>query len=216
MVIDFHFDRDEQYRNLLSRHFFLEGLRGERRRITNLVEFVRGYHSNFYRALDLFGRQVACRHGVRQISEPFASIYRQQLQMLYDGNSPHPSRSEFLNGEHVYSYSSYWKLSFVDGSAPGGFLSALRWHAFKHIAPQKKKKRNPASTRSYVYGSYRRISTFPERRDTEAHCAEYGNEIVRGARRSRNIPDAWDDLYWNQQKCWKEQRKTNKQWQRCR
>lgn len=62
---------------------------------------------------------------------------------------------------------------------------------------------------------YRRIRTAQARRMAVAHCEEYGNEMVRGKRRHRNLVTSWDDIsssMWYSQESWKHHSKRAKQW----
>ena len=62
---------------------------------------------------------------------------------------------------------------------------------------------------------YRRIRTAQARRMAVAHCEEYGNEMVRGKRRHRNLLTSWDDIsssMWYTQESWKHHSKRAKQW----
>ena len=66
-----------------------------------------------------------------------------------------------------------------------------------------------------VCGYLRHIKTTNERRQNAAHADEYGPELVRGKRRGRNLPDAWEDISlntWGQRKCWKHNSKRRKQY----
>ena len=62
---------------------------------------------------------------------------------------------------------------------------------------------------------HRRIKTTQEHRMNEAHMSEYGDEMVRGKRRYRQLPNSWDDVptgIWDGRKCWKHNSKRRKQW----
>lgn len=64
-------------------------------------------------------------------------------------------------------------------------------------------------------GYYRRIRTAQARRMAVAHCEEYGNEMVRGKRRHRNLLTSWDDIsssMWYAKESWKHHSKRAKQW----
>lgn len=66
-----------------------------------------------------------------------------------------------------------------------------------------------------VYGMHRQIQTQNEKRQNACAVADYGAEVVRGARRSRNLPDAHDDPMNSTQdmlKSWKHHSKRRKQW----
>jgi len=64
-------------------------------------------------------------------------------------------------------------------------------------------------------GWYRSFNTMQERRRNAADVADWGAEIVRGRRRGRNLPDAWDD-YQNATchsvNSWKTHSKRRHQW----
>jgi hypothetical protein len=62
---------------------------------------------------------------------------------------------------------------------------------------------------------YRRPKTYQERKAAIAHSDEYGNEIVRGARKKTSLPTGWDDLpisTWKTERSWKHNSKRRKQW----
>jgi len=67
-----------------------------------------------------------------------------------------------------------------------------------------------------VGGCYRAIRSTNERRQTSAHVADYGAEIVRGRRRGRNLPNAWDDesrnISWDTAQNWKHNSRRRHQW----
>ena len=63
-------------------------------------------------------------------------------------------------------------------------------------------------------GYYRRVRTLQERRLNMAAMDEYGPEIVRGRRRDRNLPTAWDDIGRSNERGWKAQGKGRKNWVR--
>lgn len=66
-----------------------------------------------------------------------------------------------------------------------------------------------------VLGYGKRVSTMNEKKANEGHIDEYGDCIVRGARRPRHLPDAWDDkpiAIWDTMYSWKHNSKRRKQW----
>lgn len=55
-------------------------------------------------------------------------------------------------------------------------------------------------------GYHRQIKTTNERRQNLAHVDEHGIQMVRGKRRGRNLPDAWEDRssqVWKTKASWK-------------
>ncbi|QDJ96293.1 hypothetical protein Xoosp13_106 [Xanthomonas phage Xoo-sp13] len=64
-------------------------------------------------------------------------------------------------------------------------------------------------------GSIRYVRTQAERRASAAHDADYGQGLVRAARRGRHLPHSWDDPrcgMYDLQICWKHSTKRRKQW----
>ncbi len=62
---------------------------------------------------------------------------------------------------------------------------------------------------------YRRIRTTQERRMAVAHMDEYGAQMVRGKRRVRTLPNAWDDYssnVWDLKNSWKHNSKRGQQY----
>lgn len=69
------------------------------------------------------------------------------------------------------------------------------------------------TTRVLGYG--KRVATMNEKKASEGHIDEYGDGIVRGSRRPRQLPDAWDDkpiAMWDTMYSWKHNSKRRKQW----
>lgn len=61
----------------------------------------------------------------------------------------------------------------------------------------------------------RRPNTTQEKRMSEAHMDEYGENIVRGGRRPHSLPCSWSDYpvsAWGTEKSWKHNSKRRKQW----
>lgn len=69
--------------------------------------------------------------------------------------------------------------------------------------------------RNKIWSYYRHPRTHGEKKQACAHADEYGDQIVRAARRYNNVPDAWDeyrsDVYATE-KSWKHNSKRRKQW----
>lgn len=68
---------------------------------------------------------------------------------------------------------------------------------------------------TWMRSHYRRIRTTQERRMAIAHMDEYGAQMVRGKRRARTLPNAWDDYssnVWDLKESWKHHSKRNKQY----
>lgn len=66
-----------------------------------------------------------------------------------------------------------------------------------------------------IGGIYRTIRTTNERRQTSGHVSEYGESIVRGRRRGKNLADAWDDYLnhsTNSASSWKHNSRRRHQW----
>ena len=66
-----------------------------------------------------------------------------------------------------------------------------------------------------IRGCYRQINTYNEVRANAAHADEYGDEMIRGRRRGRNLPNAYDDPMcsaWDAEWSWKHHSKRRKQW----
>ena len=73
----------------------------------------------------------------------------------------------------------------------------------------------PRSLNFKVDGYFRTISTTNERRQNALHVAEYGPNIIRGARRGRSLPDSWDDYCNSAGRAannWKHNSKRRHQW----
>ena len=60
----------------------------------------------------------------------------------------------------------------------------------------------------------RYMHTTQEHRQNIADIEEHGIHMVRGARRGRNLPTAYDDFWRDNSRSWKDQSKARKQWQR--
>ena len=75
--------------------------------------------------------------------------------------------------------------------------------------------RDELSYSNKVLGSHARPGTLREKKDTEGHIDEYGAEMVRGARRPKQLRDTYDDKpisMWAVQNSWKHHSKRRKQW----
>ncbi len=75
--------------------------------------------------------------------------------------------------------------------------------------------RDEMSYSNRVLGNYARPGTLREKKDSEGHILEYGEGIVRGARRPRQLRDTYDDKQismWGVQNSWKHHSKRRKQW----
>jgi len=59
---------------------------------------------------------------------------------------------------------------------------------------------------------FRSIRTTQERRWAHAWDCEEHAPHVRSARQGRNLPNAWDDYWAHNEKCWKYQSKRKSQW----
>lgn len=88
---------------------------------------------------------------------------------------------------------------------------------YRHVWPARWVKRKDYSiswfeaSRFYFYPKfkyYRRIHTFAERRDALASP----KELIRPARRSKALPNPWDDFPHETVKSWKDTHKCRKQW----
>lgn len=120
----------------------------------------------------------------------------------------HPTKMVWVE---EYTYSGYnWIWSYVNG------LPVRRVEPYTRVTPGHWSKRKDYSVtwtqkgRYYLYSKYhyyRRIRTFPERRDALAYP-----EFVRAKRRSKTLPNPWDDFPVQSVKSWKDTHKCRKQW----
>lgn len=213
-----HHFTDEHYTHLLARHYHVCGLNGDVEKITDLVAFVKTLHRDVKTAWHIFRNTIGADHDVREHVGLMADIYREYLADCVDGEAIIPSRHSYLKNGRAYHYSFYWALRRIDGRMAADAFKALEWHFtwVEGIYRYKRKQRNGTSKRRYVSGGYRQLNTGAEKRLAALHEAEYGKGMVRPARRARALPSNWDDFYWQQQRCWKAQRRTAKQWQRRR
>lgn len=210
------FLQDEKHRHLLCRHYEISGLNGEREIVTDIVGYVLAFHRNPWHALSLFERAVGYRTSVERVRPNLETFFLARYRNEHEYLAPQADAHYFIKNEQVFYYPYYWVVTLLDGKMVKGIFDALRWYLSVHLPPQSRKKRHQGSGRRYVSGSYRRPATTAERRAADAHAQEYGEGVVRPIRRQGALPTVCDRLYWKQQRCWKAQRKTAKQYQRQR
>lgn len=212
-----HHFTDEHYAHLLARHYHVCDLNGGVQKITDIIAFVKTFHRDVRTAWHTFRNTVGADHDVREHVGLMADIYREYLGDYVDGEAIIPSRHSFLKNGRAYHFSFYWTIRRVDGQMATDVFKALEWHfsVIERVWRYKRKRASRTSKRC-VYGGYRQLNTADEKRQAASHAAEYGEGMVRPSRRASALPSNWDDMYWQQHRCWKAQRRTKKQWQRHR
>lgn len=213
MTLDFLYD--EKQRHLLSRHFVITGLNGEREIVRDIVSYVLSLEHNPWSAFRLFERAVGFSSDVIRLQGYTETYLLERFGNHHEWMAPHQESKYFIRDSKVFYYSTYWCITLLDGGNASALRDALRWYMEMHFPVRRKKSHLRGQRgRRYVSGGYRQLNTVNEKRQAVAHCQEYGEAMVRPSRRADALPSNWDDLYWAQQRCWKSQRKTRKQWQR--
>lgn len=77
------------------------------------------------------------------------------------------------------------------------------WHEYRH---------GPVAGihKSHGYNWFRKVKTTQEKRNQVAVFKDEGEPDFR--RKRKNIPSAWDDVFKDRPKCWKNQSKARKSW----
>lgn len=78
--------------------------------------------------------------------------------------------------------------------------------------PYRSKYSRRNGCRKRVWGGFRSIKTFQERKWANAWDDEDFAPKKRAARNSHNLPNSWDDFYGHAEKSWKYQSKRKHQW----
>lgn len=109
-----------------------------------------------------------------------------------------------LRDEHgqALTAADFWPLT-------GGDRRIVPWVNPRYLCWNGEGPVPGTAKRSGGYRYFRRIHTYPSRRDAW-HCADEGEPAVRAARNAANLPTNYDDIQRGRQRSWKEHRKT--QW----
>lgn len=150
-------------------------------------------------------------------------VFAEKYHNFYGGKKA--SFSEDLNERVPYHWDKYFYLRDGDlfDDQQGSQSAFVVVDHFENVVPLCELNRvstecfQPYRYRRYnwrrtAYGSWRRVNTFQEKK---AYYDTLEQEVpikVRGCRKSRQLPDAWDDLHSHNDKCWKTQSKRRHQW----
>lgn len=206
-------EREERYTHLLHRHYVITDLLDRRHTVTDIVSYVLALARDPQRALALFERSVGYRREVSRMRPCFEEFFIKRYRSAHEYFQPGPDQHYFIHNEQVFYYPYFWHIALLNGNPTGELRDALHWYITTRMTPRKTKRYNYTRRRP-VYGGYRSMRTLSEIKAAAAHCEEYGETIVRPARRAHALPTGWDDVRQQVQRCWKSQRKTPKQWQR--
>lgn len=206
----------EQNRQILSRHYKMRVLTGEHYRITDIIAYIKSLDKNTRRALQLFKNEVGSNFELNHYmtSGVFYDIRFERVASRVNTGPVQHDRFFLSNEGKLMSYHYFFMITRMDGSRATELFSAIDWH-FSYVEPLAKKRRgvfNETSKRKCVYGGYRHPLTTQERRYAAMHCEEYGEGIVRPARRANALPNVWDDIRAHAERSWKCQSKKRKQW----